>query len=165
VWGQFAAGGGDTSASLSLVTGGWGTTSQTTNFLGTFSIGNSGWTSYTWVPMRDANGNMAKVAFNGSTNTLKLTRAPTGPDVNVNFLMLSQAPDPNATTLSAVINGPNINLSFLSQTGFSYQILYKDNLTDPTWLYLGSAILGDGTLKTVSDSAGGQQRFYRLFIQ
>ena len=165
VWGQFAAGGGESGAELSVLTSGWGTTNQTTNVLGTFTIPNSSWSDYLWVPMRDANGNLAKVILNGSTNTLKLTRAATGPDVNVNFFMLAPAPAPGQTVLSAVISGSNINLSFLSQAGFSYQIQYKDNLTDSTWIALGSPVAGDGTLKTVSDSAGGQHRFYRAFVQ
>lgn len=165
VWGQFAAGGGATSAELSLVTSGWGTTTQTTNVLGNFNIGNSGWTSYNWVPLRDSDGNMAKVILSGSTNTLKLTRAPTGPDVNVNFLMLAPAPSPGQTTLSVARSGSNINISFLSQAGFSYQIQYKNELTDSGWLPLGSAIAGDGTVKTVSDPAGPGHRFYRAFVQ
>jgi len=164
VWGQFAAGGGESGAELSVLTSGWGTTTQTTNVLGTFTIPNSSWSDYLWVPMRDANGNLAKVILNGSTNTLKLTRAATGPDVNVNFFMLAPAPAPGQTVLSAVISGSNINLSFLSQAGFSYQIQYKDNLTDSTWIPLGSPVTGDGTLKTVSDATGGH-RFYRAFIQ
>src|SRR5262249_721323 len=164
VWGQFAAGGGETSAELSVLTSGWGTSSQTTNSLGNFAIGNSGWTTYNWVPLRDGNGNLAKVILNGSTNTLKLTRAPTGPDVNVDFLMLVPAASPGQTTLAVAISGPNINLSFLSQTGFSYQIQYKNDLTDPTWTPLGSPVTGDGTLKTVSDPNNGERRFYRLFI-
>ena len=97
---------------------------------------------------------------------MKLTRAATGPDVNVNFFMLVPAASPGQTSLTIARSGPNVNLSFLSQTGFSYQIQYKDNLTDPTWLPLGSPVTGDGTLKTTSDpTSGGQRRFYRLYIQ
>jgi hypothetical protein len=165
VWGQFAAGGGESGAELSILTSGWGTTTQTTNALGNFTIPNSSWTTYIWVPMRNADGNLATVILNGSTNTLKLTRAATGPDVNVNFLMLVPAPLPGQTVLTAAISGANINLSFLTQIGFSYQVQYKDDLTSPTWTPLGSAVSGDGTLKTVIDSAGGQRRFYRLYIQ
>jgi hypothetical protein len=114
--------------------------------------------------MRDDSGNLAKVYLNGSTNTLKLTRAATGPDVNVNFFILAPAPSPSQTTLSATVSGGNINIKFPTQTGFSYQVLYKDNLSDPTWTPLGSPIAGDGTVKTIQDPTGGQQRFYRLYI-
>jgi hypothetical protein len=166
VWGQFAAGGGVTSAELSLVTAGWGTTTQTTNVLGTFSIPNSGWTTYTWVPLRDADGNMVKVTLSGSTNTLKLTRAPTGPDVNVNFMMLAAAPSPGVTTLSASVSGTNVTISFVSQAGFTYQIQYKDDLSDPIWNPLGAPVPGDGSLKQVPDNvSGGGRRFYRAFVQ
>ena len=165
VWGRFAAGGGDTTADLSVVTGGWGTTSQTTNYLGTFPIVNSGWSSFTWVPLRDSQGNMAKVTLNGSTNTLKLARGPTGPDANVNFLMLAPAPFPLPTSLTATLNGANINLSFPTQSGFSYQVSFKNDLTDSTWTPLGSPVAGDGTVKSASDSAAGARRFYILLIQ
>jgi hypothetical protein len=165
VWGQYAAGGGEASTSLSIVTSGWGTTTQTTNVVGTFTIPNSSWTEYIWVPMRDVNGNLGKVILNGSTNTLKLVRASTGPDVNVNFFMLVPASDPGQTTLTAALSGGNINLSFLSQTGFLYQVQYKASLTDPTWTPLGSAITGDGTLKTVTDATTNEGRVYRLYIQ
>jgi hypothetical protein len=115
--------------------------------------------------MRDSGGNLAKIVLSGSTNTVKLRRAITGPDVNVNFFLLAPAPSPNQTSLTATRSGPNINVSFPSQTGFAYQVQYKDDLRDPAWLPLGSEVTGDGTVKTVSDSSGGQQRFYRLFIR
>jgi hypothetical protein len=78
--------------------------------------------------------------------------------------MLAPAASPGPTTLGATRSGGNINISFPTQTGFTYQILYKDNLSDPTWLPLGNPITGDGTVKTIQDSTGGQQRFYRLYI-
>ncbi|MGC3957359.1 MAG: carbohydrate-binding protein [Verrucomicrobiota bacterium] len=163
VWGRFAAGGGETTALLSQVTGGWSTTSQTTNYLGTFSIENSGWGSFTWVPLRDDNGNLVSVTFNGATNTLKLARGATGPDANVNFLMLAPALGP--VTLTATLAGANVNVSFPTQSGYTYQIEYKNNLTDPTWTNLGSAVTGDGTVKIVADPASGSRRFYRARIQ
>jgi hypothetical protein len=166
VWGRFACGDANQSqALLSLVTGGWGTTDQTTNFLGTFTIPTTGWSSFDWVPLRDSVGNLTTVTFTGATNTLKLTRDPTAPfaDANANFLMLVPVAGP--VSLTALISGGNINISFLSQSGFTYQIEYKNNLTDPTWTNLGSAVSGDGTVKTVVDPASGSNRFYRARIQ
>ncbi len=165
VWGRFAAGGGETTAMLSKVTAGLGTTTQTTNFLGTFSIGNSGWGSYTWVPLRDDQGNMVKVALDGSATTLKLARGATGPDANVNFLMLAPAPAAASVTLSASLVGANIHLTFPTASGASYQVQYKLNLSDPTWTPLGSAVSGDGTTKSVDDPASGLRRFYQLLVQ
>lgn len=166
VWGRFACGSADQSqALLSIVTDGWGTTSQTTNLLGTFFVPTTSWTSFGWIPLRDGSGNLQTITLTGSTNTLKLTRNPTAPlaDVNVNFLMLVPAVAP--ISLTAVISGSNINVSFQSQTGLSYQVEYKNNLTDGSWTPLGSLIVGDGTIKSLNDPTSGSHRFYRLRIQ
>jgi hypothetical protein len=167
VWGRFACGDANqSSAWLSIVTSGWGTTAQTTNFIGTFSVPTTGWASFGWVPLRDAGGNLQTLTLNGSTNTLKLTRNPTAPfaDVNVNFLMLVPVL-PQSVLLNATRSGTNINISFQTQSGFSYLVQYKNNLTDPSWTPLGSSIPGDGTVKVVSDPNSRSSRFYRVSIQ
>jgi hypothetical protein len=166
VWGRFACGDANGSqALLSIVTNGWGTATQDTNFLGTFSVPTSGWASFGWIPLRDGNGNMQSITLNGSTNTLKLTRNPTAPfaDVNVNFLML--VPVLQGPILSATRSGGNVLVSFQSEYGLSYQLQYKTNLTDPNWLVLGSTIAGDGTIKSVIDPTSGRSRFYRASVQ
>lgn len=164
VWGRFACGDANGSqAILSLVTSGWGTSIQTSNALGSFSIPTTGWSSFGWVPMRDANGNLATVSLNGSTNTLKLYRDPTAPfaDVNVNFLMLVPATVAQGPSLNASHSGNNIVISFQTASGLNYQVQYKNKLSDSTWTSLGSPIAGDGTIKSVSDSIAGTSRFYR----
>jgi hypothetical protein len=166
VWGRFACGSANQSqALLSIVTSGWGTTTQTTNFIGTFAVPTTGWASFGWVPMRDINGNLQTITLNGSTNTLKLTRDPTPPfaDVNVNFLMLVPVPEP--VLLNATVSGANILISFQTEDGLNYQVQYKTNLTDATWLALGSPIAGDGTVKVASDPHSGSNRFYRALTQ
>jgi hypothetical protein len=166
VWGRFACGDANTSqAILSIVTSGWGTTTQTTNFLGTFAVPNTGWAAFGWIPMRDTNGNLASVTLDGSTNTLKLFRDPTPPfaDVNVNFLML--VPVLQGPVLSVSHSGNNTLISFQSEAGLTYQVQFKNNITDAIWTSLGGPIAGDGTVKTVSDATGGQARFYRAFAQ
>jgi len=85
------------------------------------------------------------------------------PDVNVNFMMLVPLASP--VTLTATHVGANINISFQSQNGFSYQVQWKNNLTDVSWTSLNSPITGDGTIKSVSDPASGSSRFYRVSIQ
>ncbi|PWU13202.1 MAG: hypothetical protein C5B50_19780 [Verrucomicrobia bacterium] len=163
VWGRFACGSANTSqAVLSIVTSGWGTTSQTTNFLGTFAVPTTGWASFGWIPMRDNNGNLASVTLNGSTNTLKMLRDPTPPfaDVNVNFLML--VPVLQGPVLSASHSGNNIIISFLSEDGLTYQLQFKNNITDLAWTSLGNSILGDGTIKSFSDSSTGTHKYYRV---
>jgi hypothetical protein len=164
VYGRFGAGGGATDATLSEVVAGWGTTSQVTNLLGTFSIPNTGgWENYQYVPLRDPNGNLVSVTLNGSTNTLQLGRPadnPASPDVNVNFLMLAPV-----FTANASHSGTNVVVSFQTMSGFNYQLQYKTNLTDPNWIPLGSLLPGDDALQSVTNPATAVSRFYRVQIQ
>jgi hypothetical protein len=53
-----------------------------------------------------------------------------------------------------------VHLSFLTQGATSYQVLYKDNLTDANWQLL-TTVTGDGSVKSISDSVGAP-RFYRV---
>lgn len=164
VFGRFAAGGGATDATLSQVVTNWGTVNQVSNVLGTFSIPNtSGWEGYAYVPLRDNNGNLVAVTFNGSTNTLNLSRPvdnPVSPDVNVNFLMLAPV-----FTASASHSGTNVVVSFQTMSGFNYQVQYKTNLTDPAWISLGSPVPGKNVLQSVTNPATATTRFYRVQIQ
>src|SRR5262249_50199387 len=50
----------------------------------------------------------------------------------------------------SVSNSPgNITLSFVTQGATSYQVVYKDSLTDSSWTPLGGLIAGDGSIKSV----------------
>jgi regulation of enolase protein 1 (concanavalin A-like superfamily) len=108
VWGRFAEGQTNTEATISQLTSGYGTSAQTTMPLGTFYIPFTGsWSTWAWSPLNDANGNLLKVRFDGSQQTLQLGGSPVGgqPEVNVNFLMLvPTAPDP-FTILQTINNG------------------------------------------------------------
>ncbi len=107
VYARLAAGGGNTTCTLARVTGGWGTTNQTTDFLGTFFVANSAYESYSLVPLEDAAGQLVTVKFDGSTNTLRLGRPATATtDCNANFLMLVPI-----FALNAAPNGTNVMIS------------------------------------------------------
>ncbi|HTB85023.1 MAG TPA: polysaccharide lyase family 8 super-sandwich domain-containing protein [Candidatus Sulfotelmatobacter sp.] len=161
LYARLAAGGGATTCTLSRVTGGWGTTSQTTNLLGTFSIPNTAWETYGYIPLKDNSGNLVTVKLDGSTNTLRLVRPGSATaDCNANFLMLIPI-----FAASAAPNGTNVSISFPTQAGFNYQVLYKNQLTDPTWLPLGSALAGNNFMQTFNDPPGANTRFYRVQIQ
>jgi hypothetical protein len=73
---------------LNLLTGGYGTSSQTTNTLGYFIIKDGGnWNSYSWVPLTDANGNVLSIKLPGGQQTLQLL---SGGGLNViDFMFLS----------------------------------------------------------------------------
>lgn len=161
VYARLAAGSSATTCALYRVTGGWGTAAQTTNLLGTFSVPLTGWESYTYVPLRDSNGSMVTVTFNGSTNTLRLAR-PTNAtsDCNANFLMLTPV-----LTVNAAPNGDSTTLSFQTLLGFNYQIQYKTNLTDADWISVGDAIPGNGGVQSTNMPAAAPSGFYRVVLE
>lgn len=146
--------GGTATMGLRQVTGGGGTTNQTTVALGTFTLPATGaWQTYAWVPLKDSGGNLATVSLNG-LSTLRLTDG----GGNLNFLMLVPA-----VALNAVTTSGTINLSFGTQSGFNYTVLYKNNLSDSVWTPL-STVAGDDTAKTIGDSMSGPGRYYRLQV-
>ncbi len=160
VMGRFAEGAAITHATLSQVASG-----GSVNLLGTFTIPSAGWGTWEWSSLLDTNGNPAQVTLDGSTQILRLGGSVTGsePEVNVNFFMLVPAtPKP---TIAAHISGGNISVSFPSQTGYSYQLQYKNNLTDANWTSVGSAVSGDGSVKSVVDSTTASHRYYRVQVQ
>jgi hyaluronate lyase len=161
VYARLAAGGGATACTLSEVTRGWGTTSQVTNLLGSFSVPLTGWESYNYIPLEDSSGNLIAVSFNGSTNTLQLGRPISATsDCNANFLMLVPV-----FALQANVIGTNLVVSFPSQSGFNYQVQYKRNLTDAQWTSPGSSVPGNDAMLSVTNPAVGQAGFYRVIVQ
>ncbi|HXI71632.1 MAG TPA: glycosyl hydrolase family 28-related protein [Verrucomicrobiae bacterium] len=153
------------SASLSVVTSGWMTSSQTVVQLGTFAVPTTGdWQVYTWVPLKDSGGNLVQLASDGLGKTLRVTTD--NGNYNANFYALIPVYTPPASmALTVLSSGGNMGISFPTQSGYGYQVEYKTNLTDGVWLPLGGAITGDGTIQTVNDMIGGGSRFYRLRSQ
>lgn len=158
IYGRLASADGTYGATNSLVTGGGGTASQTTLFLGTFSGTDSGWQTWQWVPLLNANGQMAVVPLRGR-QTLKMTA---GGGLNANFYMF--VPVPAQMTLGVSLSHSNPVLSFSTQTGFSYMVVYKNTLSDTYWKLL--AILpGNGSTRTCGDLPGATTRFYAIVVQ
>jgi len=159
VYARLAAGSSATTCTLYRVTGGWGTTNQSTNLLGTFSVPTTAWESYNYIPLRDGAGNLATVSFTGSTNTLRLARpGNVSGDCNANFMMLVPVFGIDAGT-----DGMNIILSFPTQSGFNYLVQYKNNLGDANWSSLVD-VAGDDTKKSVYDPATNNAHFYCVQI-
>ena len=144
-------------ANMAFVTNGFGTTSQTFERLGTFTVPNTGdWHKFTWVPLLDASGNPA-MFIGGSVKTLRVTTD--NGNYNVNFYELVPA---NQMSIIASVSGGNVVISFLAQTNVTYQVEYKNNLTDPSWAPLSNPVSGDDAIQSVSDAANGSNRFYRV---
>jgi len=165
VVGRFAEGAAVSAATLSQLTGGYGASTQTTNFLGTFNVAEGGWSAWEWASLVDNNGNPVRVTLDGTRQTLQLGGSPLNsqPEVNVNFFMLVSVPP--SPKLTAAVSGGNVTISFPTQSGYSYQVQYKNNLTDPSWTSLGGSLSGNGSSQSANDPAGVSSRFYRVLVQ
>jgi hypothetical protein len=155
IYGRLASGNGAYSVTNSLVVGGVGTASQLTKVLGTFSANGTGWQAWQWVPLLNTNGQLA-VASLGGVETFKMT---SGNNANANFYML--VPAPASTNIIVSLNNTNTVISFPTQAGFTYLVVYKNDLTDVYWKLL-NIVAGDGTTKIVTDSINKPRRFYKL---
>jgi hypothetical protein len=166
VYGRFARGTGTNAApTLSRVTSGVGTPTQTTIDLGTFPVVSHGWGTFIYSQLKNAEGQPVVLSPDGSLMTLRLTSAgpETSTEANVNFLIL--VPVPHPVTLHAALTGGNVVLSFATEVGISYQVQYKDNLSDSGWSDLGISVIGNGTVQSVTQAANASPRVYRLQIQ
>jgi hypothetical protein len=167
IWGRLASGAAYTNATLSLVTLGRGTTSQTTQLLGTFADTNaSGFASWHWVPLTK-NGQPVVVSL-GNVETLQVA-APSGSaggSMNAHFYMFVPSTLAASFSVSASVSGSTVSIHIPTQIGHSFTVYYSTSLNPANWQALGSSITGDGTVKTVTDSTtGGAQRFYRVQAQ
>jgi hypothetical protein len=68
-------------------------------------------------------------------------------------------------TATPSVSGTSYKISFATRGGSTYAVLFKNNLTDPTWNVLQGNIAGTGTTVTVTDTIAGQTRFYRVQTQ
>jgi hypothetical protein len=87
-------------------------------------------------------------------------------EANVNFLLLVKM-TPAPQLAAAVASGLN-SISFPTEMGYSYQVQYKNNLSDPTWTSLGAVVAGDWTTHSVQDPSpisAHTTRFYRVQVQ
>jgi hypothetical protein len=60
------------------------------------------------------------------------------------------------------ITGTNIDITLPTESWHTYQLQYKNDVTDPVWSSLGGLFGGDDILQTVTDSASSTNRFYRV---
>ena len=141
---------------LDQVVSGAGTTNQVTKRLGHWGAPGRGQQTYAWVSLTDA-GLVAPVAVKlGGVSTLRVS-TPTGL-CYPNYFILVPA---SSITLSAARSGSNVSISFPTQAGATYRVFYRADLTTGNWILL-TPVLGDGTVKSVSDPLTGSQRFYKM---
>ena len=144
------------SVTLSEVTAGQGTASQTLQTLGTLptSAVHQGWANWNWCLLQ--NNGLPVVVNIGGVNTV---RATSGGNVNANYFMFVPVTTIN---ISATQSGGNAVISFPTTAGSSYRVYYSSSLTGGTWTQLAT-VSGNGAVKSVSDpTAGGSVRFYKV---
>jgi len=78
-----------------------------------------------------------------------------------NMSFSASVPLPVPLTVQAA--GTNLFLNWPGVAGQTYQLEYKNNLTDPTWTPLGNPVTGTGgTLALTLNTGTSPQRFFRL---
>jgi len=154
VYGRFSGLGGY-SMYLDQVISGAGTTNQTTTRLGRWRIVGRAYNIYDWVPLTD-DGLAAPVLV--KLNGLSTLRIATTGNSNPNYFMFVPA---SGITLSATRSGSDVIISFPTQAGVIYRVFSRDGLTTNTWIPL-NAVLGDGTVKSVTNPATGIQRLFKV---
>lgn len=152
------------SASMFLVTGGFGTTSQTANKLGTFSVSNTGnWQSYAWIPLMTNNTTFATFT-GGSTETLKGTTDNGGYNVNCYMLVTTNIQAPwivslvAPTGLTATPGNNQVTLDWTaSQIATSYDVMRSTTNGGPY-----AMIASDVLLPNYNDNGltGGTTYYY-----
>jgi hypothetical protein len=153
VYGRFA-GSGDCSMYLDQVTSGAGTTNQVTKRLGHFHNFGRGYQTHDWVPLTDDGLAAPAVVKLGGVGTLRLSSGTFNP----NFLMFVPA---GGISLKASRSGSNTIISFPTQSGIVYRVFYRTDIASGNWALLTS-VLGDGSVKSASDSSTDRQRFYKV---
>jgi hypothetical protein len=107
---------GAATMNLAEVTGGLGTTNETTASLGNFSLQDGlGWGSFSWVPLTDPSGNLVKLNL-GGVSTMRVT---TGGNANANFFMLVPA-NTNLPAITALY--PDGSMQFQATNALSFNV-------------------------------------------
>ena len=106
--------------------------------------------------------NVAAPGTNSVTISVADNGAPPLSDTKT-FLVLVQPPLQFSSATSDG-NG-NLNFTFNSLPGESYQLTFKNDLTDPQWTPIGPQVSGNGGAMTFSITISLQpQRFYRIAV-
>ena len=67
--------------------------------------------------------------------------------------------------ISALQTNNHFNITVPTESWHSYQLQYKNRLTDPTWSPLAGLLMGDDTLDLIATPLPSSNRFYRIQSQ
>jgi hypothetical protein len=80
-----------------------------------------------------------------------------GGTATANYLWL----DPTFS-INACVSETNLSISLPTESWHSYQLQYKNSLTQPSWSDLGSPFGGNDTLQTIDQSTSATSLFYQI---
>jgi hypothetical protein len=155
----------DQTLTLDLVTSDPTKTGQTVSPLGTFNAEHTpNENAYAYAPLIDASGTVITVSLSGE-NTLRLTGVEVEPDfgLRTDFLMLVPAETRPKLSISSGLG--QVLVTFPTQNGHTYTLQDKNTLADAAWQNILPAIVGDGTIRSISQPASEASRFYRLNVE
>lgn len=75
--------------------------------------------------------------------------------------LIAPGPPEIPSAVAAQKNGGGLNIAFLSYLGATYNVVFKEDLTNPNWQVLTN-VIGDGLVKIVRDPVANGQRYYRV---
>jgi hypothetical protein len=102
-------------------------------------------------------GNGGSSVINHIINGTGSTVGPSFATAYANYLWLNPT-----FYVSSGMSGTNIAITSPTESWHSYQLQYKNAVTDSGWSSLGSPFGGNDTLETITDSTSATNRFYRI---
>lgn len=150
---------------------------QTVQFTAIATDAQSEWQTLTFSLTNSPTGASIHPTSGAFLWTITNVPAPGTNSVTVRITDDGTPPLSNAETFTVVVSGQpqftgaspqpdkQIQISFGTLLGRTYQVQFKDSLTNVTWASLGESIVGTGLPAIISDDiTGSPQRFYRLIV-
>jgi hypothetical protein len=131
----------------------------------------------TWLYLQATNGVAAGYASTTTTNAYYLV-APAGTgkvrfQISLNqegagagsvYVDVMQLMKKIPVTLTTTSSGGSITISWQSQGATDYQVVYKNSVTDTSWIPI-ETVSGDGTVKSVSYAEDGSGKIYSVLTK
>lgn len=136
-----------------------GATGRTTYFTVNGNSQGSTWNGTSNALVAGVDYSAFSTALSDNSGNLVITYSGNGStEGDINGFQVQASP----LMANASWTGSNVAISFASVSGYYYQVAYKNHLTDPAWLPLGSPVLGNNLALTVNDHSNSSTRFYQI---
>jgi hypothetical protein len=131
----------------------WNTNSTSTNVIfNQLNLGTFGWSNMQFVVKASTNITTLRFGFRNDNDFLALDN-------------VSVMPVPGPALRAPAVAKGSIQLAWTAGPGVQYQVQYKTNLTQTSWINLSSVITATMNPMTFSNNIGPDpQRFYRVVL-